>query len=124
MRLNIRISYATGFSLLCDAGYICLTGSDVANPTDTVIGYICPAGYYCLEGAVVETACPRGQYQPQTGQGECVVCEAGTSCPDLAMNQTLPCPAGYYCLNGTVDNGEPCPTGKALIASDIFINEG
>lgn len=100
-----------GFSLPCSAGYICLTGSDVPNPTDGVIGYACPAGFYCLEGNVQETPCSRGHYQPQTGQDACLECEPGTSCPDLGMNQTLPCPAGFYCLNGTVDDGEPCPTG-------------
>ena len=43
--------------------------------------------------------------------GECLVCEAGTSCPMNGMNTTLPCPTGHYCLNGTSDDGVPCPTG-------------
>ena len=59
-----------GYSLPCDPGYVCLTGSDVATPTDGIVGYACPAGYYCLGGAIQETPCPRGYYQSQTGKGE------------------------------------------------------
>ena len=59
----------SGTALTCDAGYICLTGSNVPNPTDGIIGYICPAGHYCLAGAVVETPCDKGTYAPQTGLG-------------------------------------------------------
>ncbi|KAH3750553.1 hypothetical protein DPMN_185080 [Dreissena polymorpha] len=98
-------------ALRCAAGYICMTGSNVATPTDRVIGYICPVGYYCLEGAVIELACAPGTYQQATGKDYCDVCPAGTTCPYTAMNATLPCPAGYYCPNGTVDNGEPCLPG-------------
>lgn len=60
-------------SLPCSAGYICLTGSDVPNPTDGVKGYICPVGHYCTEGAVTETPCDRGTYAPSQGLGEGLV---------------------------------------------------
>ena len=62
----------TGFSLPCDPGYICLTGSDVPNPTDHMIGYICPPGHYCIGGAVAETPCAKGDYQPEEGKGRVV----------------------------------------------------
>ena len=54
----------------CDAGYICLGGSDVPRPTDNVIGYICPEGHYCLSAAVKETPCEKGYYAPAQGLGK------------------------------------------------------
>ncbi|ESO92001.1 hypothetical protein LOTGIDRAFT_79789, partial [Lottia gigantea] len=47
-------SYCTpeSFSIPCDAGYICLSGSNVPNPTGGIKGYICPTGHYCPQGAV------------------------------------------------------------------------
>lgn len=60
----------TGYSLPCDAGFICLTGSNVPNPTDGIIGYICPSGHYCLSGAVTQTLCDIGTYAPSTGLGK------------------------------------------------------
>ena len=59
-----------GYSLPCDAGFICLEGSNVPNPTDGVIGYVCPTGHYCLSGAVTETPCDIGTYAPSTQLGE------------------------------------------------------
>ena len=47
-----------------------MTGSDKANPTDGIIGYVCPVGHYCPEGAVIETTCARGYYSPMTGLGK------------------------------------------------------
>ena len=66
-----------GYSLRCDAGYICLTGSHIPNPTDNVIGYVCPVGHYCPEGAVGELECDLGYYSPTTGAGtsEILVCQ-------------------------------------------------
>ncbi|RUS80256.1 hypothetical protein EGW08_011985, partial [Elysia chlorotica] len=104
-------SSMSGVSLPCDAGFICLTGSSLANPTDNVMGYICPYGHYCLTGAVVETPCDKGTYGPSTGLSTCDVCPEGQTCPSQAMNASLPCPAGYYCESGTDNDGTPCPLG-------------
>ena len=67
---------------------------EMTNTHDCIDKHVITVLYYCLTTA------------------ECTECPAGTSCPDLAMNTTLPCPAGYYCLNGTTDDGEPCPIGQ------------
>ncbi|CAG2216507.1 unnamed protein product [Mytilus edulis] len=105
-------SSKNGHSLPCDAGFICMTGSNVASPTDGLIGYICPAGHYCLSGAVTETPCDIGTYAPSTGLGACLDCLEGTTCPTMGMNATLPCPSGHYCLNGTYNDGIPCSIGN------------
>ncbi|WAR26197.1 hypothetical protein MAR_011901 [Mya arenaria] len=107
-------------SLPCTAGYICLMGSDIATPTDNIIGYICPAGHYRLSGDIQETPCSPGTYQIQQGQDSCDICPAGRSCPDLGMNYTLPCPAGYYCLSGTQNDGEPCPIGRKYCGGEAL----
>jgi len=60
----------TGYSLPCDAGYICLEGSDVAKPTNNIIGYVCPEGHYCPSGAVKEIQCLKGTYGPATALGK------------------------------------------------------
>ena len=62
--------FPSGYSLECDAGYICMTGSSVPNPTDNVVGYVCPMGYYCPQGAVIEIPCAPGDYSPSTGLGK------------------------------------------------------
>lgn len=61
-----------GYSLPCSAGFICLTGSDVSNPTDGVKGYICPTGHYCSEGAVKELPCNPGTYAPSVQLGNMI----------------------------------------------------
>ncbi|XP_052778533.1 multiple epidermal growth factor-like domains protein 6 [Mya arenaria] len=114
--LELRMSQ----SLPCTAGYICLMGSDIATPTDNIIGYICPAGHYRLSGDIQETPCSPGTYQIQQGQDSCDICPAGRSCPDLGMNYTLPCPAGYYCLSGTQNDGEPCPIGRKYCGGEAL----
>ncbi|CAH1789583.1 unnamed protein product [Owenia fusiformis] len=117
------LSSQNGISLPCSAGFICLIGSNVPNPTDTVKGYICPVGHKCLEGAVVETPCDKGTYQPQTGQGACLSCPAGTTCPDQGMNETVICPPGFYCPNGTYTNGMPCPLGTFNQHTGLSVQE-
>ena len=69
-QVKFCVSLFTGYSLPCDAGFICLTGSNLPNPTDGIKGYICPSGHYCLSGAVTETLCDIGTYAPSTGLGK------------------------------------------------------
>ena len=54
-------------------------------------------------------------------EGECWECPAGTTCPSMGMNETLPCPAGFYCTNGTYNDGTPCPVGKYSQLSQMSI---
>ena len=54
----------------CAAGYVCLGGSDVATPTDGVLGYPCPVGHYCPEANVIEQPCNKGSYAPATAMSQ------------------------------------------------------
>ena len=60
----------TGNTLPCDAGYICISGSNTPRPTDDIIGFICPLGHFCVEGAITAQPCHKGYYGPQTALGE------------------------------------------------------
>ncbi|XP_064629300.1 uncharacterized protein LOC135488587 [Lineus longissimus] len=100
-----------GYSHPCSAGYICVLGSSVPNPSNTTKGYICPRGHYCLEGAVLETPCPLGTFGPALGSDECLPCPEGCTCPNYGLIEPLPCPLGFFCPNETYDQGVPCPKG-------------
>ena len=80
-----KIVIIAGNTLPCAAGYVCLGGSDVATPTDGVMGYPCPVGFYCPEGSPMEISCNKGSYAPaiamgilhlfnDSGPGSCNVC--------------------------------------------------
>ncbi|XP_063692807.1 zonadhesin-like [Bolinopsis microptera] len=93
----------------CERGYICVSGSDIPNPTDTVRGYICPAGSYCLAGSTTPTPCAVNSYQPAQGKWDCFPCEEGRQCDKPGMSEAKECPPGYYCLSGQTKT--PCPVG-------------
>ena len=61
---------SAGISLPCEAGYICLKGSNTGTPADGVMGFICPAGHYCLAGAITAALCDKGTYGPKDGLGK------------------------------------------------------
>jgi hypothetical protein len=85
------------------------------------------AGHECPEGSGDETPCASGYYQPNVGEGVCLICPDGKYCDqneaiseqqsgvgEASHGVVTPkdCPAGYYCPEGTqtaVEN--PCPIG-------------
>ncbi|WAR11135.1 hypothetical protein MAR_036211 [Mya arenaria] len=100
--------HSNGNRLPCTAGYIGLTGSYIATPTDNIIGYICPAGYYGL----FANPCSPGTYQIQQGQG-------GKYCGGEALTEpTGPCAERYYCPAAD-DIGDASPTGYLCPAGSI-----
>ena len=65
----------------CAAGYYCIGGATIPNPTDNITGAICPEGHYCPDGTFTPVACPSGYYLNATGSGsfeDCKLCLAGT----------------------------------------------
>ncbi|KAF3692794.1 Sushi, von Willebrand factor type A, EGF and pentraxin domain-containing protein 1 [Channa argus] len=77
----------------CAAGFLCLTGATVPNPTDNRTGSLCPPGIFCQQGQQA---------------GECwagFYCDWGSSRADQAV-----CPAGFFCPSGTTIP-MPCPAG-------------
>ena len=67
----------------CAAGFYCLEGSTVPNPTDGVVGNVCPLGKFCVAGTKAPEDCPEGTYGQVAGLQNAAQCNA--------------CPAGYYC---------------------------
>ncbi|XP_077985305.1 uncharacterized protein LOC144439945 [Glandiceps talaboti] len=110
----------------CDAGYYCVLGNNVSNPTPETtagIGGPCPAGYFCPEGTHTPSSCPNGTYSDQThltAIDECTDCDLGQYCGSANLTQpTGPCDPGFYCLTGAIypnptgddSTGGPCPIG-------------
>ncbi|KAG7455700.1 SCO-spondin-like isoform X1, partial [Solea senegalensis] len=77
----------------CAAGFLCLMGSTVSNPTDNITGSLCPPGIFCEEGQKAGD-CWAGFY-----------CGWGSSRADQAL-----CPAGFFCPSRT-PAPVPCPAG-------------
>eukprot|EP00055_Hartaetosiga_balthica_P004331 m.11157 g.11157 ORF g.11157 m.11157 type:complete len:1907 (-) comp3790_c0_seq1:174-5894(-) len=82
----------------------------------------CLAGTFSLDGETMCTSCPQGYYQPQVGQGMCLM--AGSSYVVLDANgnptnsggvEIVPCPAGYEC---TISSWNVCPDGKISLEGE------
>ena len=97
-----------------DAGYFCVKGSGVKNPsTDTYtlgseINGKCPQGYYCLAGTVSPTPCPIGTYNPSDNKGtlaDWVAWPAGRYWDEMGIDGTTInsklCTQGYLCISGS-----------------------
>ncbi|XP_030258688.1 zonadhesin isoform X7 [Sparus aurata] len=78
---------------VCAAGFLCLMGATVPNPTDNRTGSLCPPGVFCRQGQRAGD-CLAGFY-----------CDWGSSRADEAL-----CPAGFFCPSGT-PVPMPCPAG-------------
>ncbi|XP_041849947.1 neurogenic locus notch homolog protein 4-like [Melanotaenia boesemani] len=77
----------------CAAGFLCLIGAKVPNPTDNITGSLCPSGVFCQQGLKAGD-CQAGFF-----------CDWGSSKADQAL-----CPAGFFCPSGT-PVPLPCPAG-------------
>ncbi|XP_055369802.1 uncharacterized protein si:ch211-286b4.4 [Betta splendens] len=123
----------------CAAGFLCLTGATVPNPTDNTTGSLCPPGTFCQQGQRAgdcwpgfycdwgssradRALCPAGSFCPG-GTPVPVPCPAGTYGPDTGnahQDNCSTCTAGYYCeVEGTVQPalcpaGFYCPPGLVL----------
>lgn len=103
---------------LCDAGFVCVVGSDTPRPdgSDTSMGEPCPAGGYCEAGSFKPQLCQSGYYNPYTGKQtifDCLECPPGQWCGGTMSSTTSGnCIDGYYCLKGSpVEDQYPAPPG-------------
>lgn len=110
---------------LCDAGYFCLRGAKVADPTDNITGGICPKGHYCPGGTYDPEKCPEGTYSNSTFNkniSDCQSCLPGQYCDSKGLE--LPsgeCDPGFFCPGGQKTKrpaeyvctpGHSCPSGS------------
>ena len=68
---------------MCNAGYVCISGASVAQPTDGNTGYECQPGYYCPKGSDQGIKCPQGTFSNMTkleNVTECEDCAPGKYC--------------------------------------------
>jgi hypothetical protein len=94
-------------SYVCRAGFYCVAGSVVDDPT------VCPLGHYCVAGRGSAVACS-DQYQDMTGQTSCKNCPAGHFCTSTTVTKCTPQSEGlnYYCPGGAVSVGKvSCASG-------------
>lgn len=124
--------YCTGINLAtysgpCTAGYYCELQATTATPTTSAQGGgVCSKGHYCPEGSFMQTPCPIGTYNPETGKvsdADCLPCTAGKYCYELGAEAVSgDCEAGFFCVEGTKTStpddgicpqGSYCPTGSA-----------
>lgn len=126
----------------CPPGFICTT-TQLIDPTtacpegkycvgDTQTD--CDAGHYCPANSHEQLKCQPGTYQPSTGQGSCITCEAGSYCywndadgdgdpttlGGTEVTQKLDCPAGFFCPLGSAFYAHnPCPVGTYSAATNL-----
>ena len=136
---------------LCDAGYICLGGAQLAShPADTATGRKCFAGYYCHSGDVVDRPCPPGTFANNgdttkaTEAAACQPCPPGRFCPHRGKEASFygdftaanaQCDHGFVCLTNSVSAfpyydktdanpmGYYCPAGYKCPAGTTGNNE-
>ena len=106
-------------ALICDNGFVCISGSSRPEPTDYVTGNICPAGSYCSNTAVLvngvstlgQVPCAPGTngiFQAASTVSACKPCQPGYYCKGSGNTGSVTqCPAGYICPStaniGTID---------------------
>lgn len=100
----------------CDAGYFCMSGASVANPTDTdaddknYSNGPCPVGHFCTSGTLTPTQCSGDKVRTTPGaasDSDCATCTAGFYCV-AGFSVGYSCPKGYYCPPGSTEPTE-CP---------------
>jgi hypothetical protein len=101
---------SSGFSGYCDAGYVCVGGSDTPTPSGTFTfddydnsnNGPCPIGHYCEYGSSFPIPCEPGYYMPDTGASECLECDPYNYCAESGLSAvTGRCSDGYYCIGAS-----------------------
>jgi hypothetical protein len=81
---NLRVfAGLTEPTAMCDAGYVCVSGSNSSSPVDGVTGFICLVGHYCPAGSGQGTKCPLGTFSNTQGlhnSSSCEKCTPGKYC--------------------------------------------
>ena len=106
---------------LCDAGYYCISGSPMSNPSNASYGDQCPPGHYCSIGTSTPAQCPVGTFLPTSGStssDDCLLCSSGMYCEYSGQSAvTGQCSAGFYCISNS-----STPTPLDGITGDVCPN--
>lgn len=98
----------------CSAGFACLGGATVSQPTSAAQGgMVCPVGTFCPTGSASPQPCLAGTYNDVPQQSACSPCPASYFCLGNATSGTAhPCLMGYFCPQGTSFGTQfACPVG-------------
>lgn len=117
----------------CAEGYYCKQGATHPTSQDVLSKnvFICPAGFKCLNQSSTPSACPKGSYQPSTGQTSCLQCRANTYASSIASTACSLCGPSAFSAAGA-DTCQCTGTGRSYQISDgmcickpgyIFYNE-
>ncbi|CBY12491.1 unnamed protein product [Oikopleura dioica] len=111
--------------LICEAGYVCASGSFSATPTGKVELGIdgkwsgngkCPLGYFCEEGSKEPSPCPKGMIGIETG----ATSEDPDSSLTIEFNKTcIFCPPGLFCPNEAMKTAEIAGNDECDAFNDI-----
>lgn len=90
----------------CDAGFVCLAGATIPNPTDQELynGYQCGSGYFCPSGVTAPIPCPQGTYSTSETLGsidECSPCPVNTYNIYSAATFCFNCSSSSYSPEGS-----------------------
>ncbi|XP_014845642.1 PREDICTED: uncharacterized protein LOC106919650 isoform X3 [Poecilia mexicana] len=123
----------------CAAGFLCLMGAKVPNPSDNMTGSLCPpgifcqrglragdcqAGFYCDWGSTKadQAVCPAGFFCP-SGTAVPLACPAGTFSSETSnthQDNCTACTPGYYCQDEGTLQPVLCPVGHYCSAGQIL----
>lgn len=111
---------ATAESGDCDAGSVCLFGSQTSSHEAlSTRGAPCYAGFYCPSGSSTMFPCPSGTYNTLTKMSDssaCMACPAGSYCTQMSQSAvTGVCSEGFFCSGGDFEPmsaASICPAGS------------
>ncbi|XP_032352703.1 multiple epidermal growth factor-like domains protein 6 [Camelus ferus] len=110
----------------CSAGFHCIQGASVPNPTDGITGDFCPSGHFCSQGSPRPTPCPAGSFLPipgATSLEDCQPCPAGWFCSQAGLSSPeAPCEGGWFCPRASVSGHSPgsVPMGPGSRKPGLF----
>lgn len=110
----------------CHAGFYCILGSHLAEPSLSAIGGRCSAGEYCPIGSSAPIGCDPGKYcdvaQMDAPRGPCsqgYYCVANSTTSQPTGVNGNQCTPGHYCPEGSFAE-TPCGPGFYLPSSGAW----
>ncbi|XP_074535628.1 uncharacterized protein LOC141797844 [Halichoeres trimaculatus] len=107
---------------LCSPGYLCIHGSESAQPEEGPTGGRCSPGSYCPQGTSYMVPCPAGTFSSINGavsKEVCQPCLTGHYCAGIGLSAPSGlCKPGFYCTQGS-NTATPRVTGDTTSPSPL-----